>query len=209
MNRPPANRHFVLRHGRSEANARGLIVSGGAQAEEGFGLTPDGREQVRQSVSACASLDRATLVVSSPLMRARQSAAIAQQVLGCEAPMIDPRLRERWFGPLDGMSDENYARVWEQDADDRLPPIPGVESVSAVRDRVVALIEDLERRHEGRRILLVGHGDPLQILWTVFAGVPASEHRRMQHLQTGQIVELSWRQGHLLEPQAVDASGPK
>lgn len=185
-----ANRYFALRHGRSRANACGLIVSGSSVTESAFGLTRTGRDQVRQSVAACSALGPTTLLLSSPLLRARQSAAIAQRLLGCAAPTIDPRLRERGFGALDGMSDQNYRTVWERDAEDRDPTIPGVEPLGSVRARVAELLDELERRHASRCILLVGHGDPLQILWTVFAGVPASQHRRMPPLETGQVVDL-------------------
>lgn len=185
-----ANRYFALRHGRSVANACGLIVSDAGVAGSAFGLTRSGRDQVRTSVAACSALGPTTLLLSSPLLRARQSAEIAQRLIGCAAPIIDARLRERAFGALDGTSDENYRTVWDQDVEDREPTIPGVEPVGSVRTRLAALLDEMEERHVDRCILLVGHGDPLQILWTVFAGLPASQHRRMRGLETGQIVDL-------------------
>jgi broad specificity phosphatase PhoE len=62
-----------------------------------------------------------------------------------------------------------------------------VESVNQVMSRVTELIIDLERRFADTSLLLVSHGDALQILQTAFAGRDASTHRQLQHLQTAEI----------------------
>ena len=57
-------------------------------------------------------------------------------------------------------------------------------------DRTTALIADLEQRYSGRDILLVSHGDTLQILQAGFLRVDPSGHRRLPHLDTAEIREL-------------------
>jgi broad specificity phosphatase PhoE len=59
-----------------------------------------------------------------------------------------------------------------------------------VLDRVTALVADLERRHAGRDILLVSHGDTLQILEAGFLRLDPSRHRRLSPLATAEIREL-------------------
>src|SRR5688572_13543099 len=93
-------RLFLLRHGQSAANVQRVIVSSLAAASESFGLTPTGREQVRRSVSearAAGILPKTIQLVSSPLLRARESAAIAAELSGVTV-RIDARLVERAFG---------------------------------------------------------------------------------------------------------------
>ena len=44
-----------------------------------------------------------------------------------------------------------------------------------------------ENVFDGRRILLVSHGDPLQILLTFFNDLPAGQHRDIPHLDVAEI----------------------
>ena len=57
-------------------------------------------------------------------------------------------------------------------------------------DRTTALIADLERRYSGRHILLVSHGDTLQILQAGFLRLSPASHRRLPALQTAEIRQL-------------------
>ncbi len=54
-------------------------------------------------------------------------------------------------------------------------------------DRVTAFIADLERQHRDRDILLVSHGDTLQILQAGLAGLDPAAHRGLPHLETAEI----------------------
>ena len=55
---------------------------------------------------------------------------------------------------------------------------------------MTALIVDLERRYSGRDILLVSHGDPLQILQAGFVRIDPSRHRSLPALETAEIRHL-------------------
>jgi broad specificity phosphatase PhoE len=59
-----------------------------------------------------------------------------------------------------------------------------------VLDRVTALVTDLERRYAGRDILLVSHGDTLQILQAGFLRMNPAAHRRLPHLGMAEIRAL-------------------
>jgi glucosyl-3-phosphoglycerate phosphatase len=56
---------------------------------------------------------------------------------------------------------------------------------------VVALIDDLDKQHAGRDILLVSHGDTLQILQAGLAGIDPARHRGLPHLRTAEIRQLA------------------
>ena len=184
----PGNRYFVMRHGHSLANQQGIIVSDPQNGCAGFGLSERGREQVRTSLEGDDRLDAATLIVSSDFKRALETAQLARSILGCEAAVeIDIRLRERDFGELELGSDDAYAQVWRRDELDADGEFRAVESASRVMARVTAVIADLERRFQNRSLLLVSHGDALQILQTAFACRDASAHRQLPHLQTAEI----------------------
>ena len=57
--------------------------------------------------------------------------------------------------------------------------------------RVTAVVADYEKRYSAATILLVSHGDALQILQTAFARRDASSHRQLEHLNTAEIRQLS------------------
>ncbi len=63
----------------------------------------------------------------------------------------------------------------------------GVESPREVRQRFLNFLEACEARHRGRQILLISHGDLLQIALTWVEGVPPGRHRSLRHLETAEI----------------------
>lgn len=184
------NHYYALRHGQSLANEQGIIISDIQSGTAAYGLSAAGREQVRTSIGAGTLTGHKLLIFSSPLLRARESAELAQQFIGCDPPIVDARLRERGFGTLEGGSDTRYGEIWAHDRVDSGSAPHGVEPAHTVRARVLDLLCELEQRHAEQTILLVAHGDTLQILWTVFAGLGAGEHRRRDALRPGQLLEL-------------------
>jgi probable phosphoglycerate mutase len=185
-----------MRHGRSLANDEEVIVSSPEQAVPGYGLSEDGRRQVAAAMTLAAQpgvLDHTALVVSSDFARARESAEVAAGVLGTRDIILTARLRERNFGTWERQHYSNYERVWADDALDSAHKHNGVESTQEVLDRATSLIADLERDSSGRTILLVSHGDVLQILQTAFERVDPGAHRLLPHLETGEIRKLELR----------------
>ncbi len=180
------NHYYLMRHGQSEANVQGIIVSDPAVGVEGFGLTDTGKAQAHEGIrSAGISPVR---IISSDFKRARQTAEIASQLTGTEL-RLDARLRERFFGSYNGQSDEHYARVWEKDARN-LTPGMNVELPDSVLSRALDVIAECEQAVQGT-VLLVAHGDVCQILLAWAAGRAASEHRSLPHMQTAEIRRLN------------------
>jgi len=181
-----------MRHGESVPNVRGVILS---HLEEGKKeentLTKNGEEQARASAreaKAHGLLDEDTIIYSSPFSRCRKTAEIAREVLGVpDGIVFDDRLRERWFGNWEGTGNANYKKVWDSDARDANHHNDNAESTAEVTARVSDLIHDLEETYSGRKILLVSHGDALQILQAFFEGVPSSAHRGLKHLAVAEI----------------------
>lgn len=122
------------------------------------------------------------------------------------AIVLDVRLRERYFGAWDGTSDKNYAVVWADDAISPSHTNQGVESVDSVMDRATACIaewndllssyttisnkETLDSASAPWMVLVVAHGDVLQILQTAFEKKNGRHHRSLPHLETAQLRPL-------------------
>jgi probable phosphoglycerate mutase len=181
------NRYFVMRHGQSKANLAGIIVSRvETDASGDYGLSELGREQVLAAARGCG-LPQQTLICSSDFARAAQTASIMAGQLRSPEVVFTAALRERCFGAWDGTSTENYRKVWA--ADETGASGDGVEPAPAVLDRVTAFILELERQAD-RDVLLVSHGDTLQILQAGFARMDPARHRHLPNLETAEIRRL-------------------
>lgn len=187
------NCYYGMRHGTSEANLMHLISSDPAVATHSHGLTETGRQQAQSSARQWAdqhcSDKQQVVVMSSDFLRASQTAEIL--AAACDTTVIHtPILRERHFGSWNGTSDDNYHKVWQRDAEDALHTENEVESVMSVVDRVTRLVLELERKYSDADIVLVAHGDVLQITQVAFAKTDPRHHRSLKHLPQAEIRPL-------------------
>lgn len=182
------NRYLLMRHGHSQANQAGIIISSPEQGLNGYGLSPNGEQQLAEVVSEWA-WPVPTRIVYSDFLRTTQTAARVATHFGL--PLIaEQGLRERFFGAFDTQPDTCYAKVWAQDALSAEHRWQGVEAVSQVAARMCTVIDGWEARAQDETILLVSHGDPLQILLTALAQLPLTQHRDQLALAPASITLL-------------------
>lgn len=186
------NRYFAMRHGHSQANEQSLIVSDPEVGVNAYGLSELGHRQVRARLAQMPpGFDASLKIVCSDFLRARETAAIVAKGLGVTEPVrFRAQLRERFFGEFEGGSDTHYPEVWDRDAVDAQHCDFGVEPVLDVVSRTLALLLELETLFHGAVVLLVAHGDVLQILQTAFEQLPPSAHRQLPPLQVAEVRPL-------------------
>eukprot|EP01018_Ginkgo_biloba_P039506 Gb_29002 [translate_table: standard] len=174
------NKYWVLRHGRSIPNEKGLIVSSltnGVVPE--YGLATEGILQAKVAGELFLKemeiegipLEKVRIFIS-PFSRTRQTAEAVASVLNLpfDSPQLKvmEELRERYFGPLlELQSHSHYSEIWALDEMDPFTPPKGGESVADVVSRLATIVPMIESECEGCGIIIVGHGDPLQILQTI------------------------------------------
>lgn len=184
------NEYYVLRHGKSEANEKGIITSDPSEGKSSYDLVKEGKNQVRDKVKNFLKqnhLSDKTIIISSEFKRALETANIAKEILGSSHIIISPKLNERYFGKFDKTHNSNYEIVWNEDKTNPDHKTNDVESVNEVFSRTTSLIEDLEKKYSGQKIILVSHGDALQILQTFFERKNPAEHRYLNHLETAEL----------------------
>jgi probable phosphoglycerate mutase len=195
-----ANTYLVLRHGRSAANDQHLIVSHAVNAIKGYGITPDGRVAVAASAKRAQTLgwaiDQQTCIVSSPFLRARESAQVVADLLDVDIS-LDDRLRERDFGDLELQEDRLYQDVWDADSKNPAHQNWGVESLLMVASRILDIINDIELGSSQRTILLCTHGDVASVLACSMLDLPLNKHREVGHLEPGELVMIDPKAGAL------------
>mmetsp|Transcript_16637 Transcript_16637/g.32235 ORF Transcript_16637/g.32235 Transcript_16637/m.32235 type:complete len:270 (-) Transcript_16637:316-1125(-) len=201
---PFQNEIFLVRHGQSEANVAGIISSHPDVGTKKHTLTPRGEEQARRAGNRlkayCAEkgipedkIPENVIVRCSDFTRTRRTAAIVAEELGVPASEVQTciEFRERFFGSFDGQSDEKYKDVWNFDEHSILHEQFGAESIASVLKRAAGKIVALDREFKGKIIVIVAHGDVLQISRTGFQGeYPPALHRYGDHLQTGSVSKL-------------------
>jgi broad specificity phosphatase PhoE len=174
--------YYIMRHGQSVANVDKIIV---AKLENGilpqYGLTAKGREQSQKSANLFLSEQKNSqefVIAYSPFSRAKETAEEIAMVLIHSQKIEIEDLRERDFGDLELMSNDNYNKFWIEDRANPNSKIFNSESPNEVLDRVINVIEELEQKAfpAGQKIMLVSHGDTLQILQTAFLNISVAKH---------------------------------
>lgn len=179
----------MLRHGESVANVDGLIVSAvGPRALVEVGLTERGREQARAAAREAFryGLGAGTVVLTSDFARAWQTAQEFCAELGAGEPRVDERLRERGFGTHDGGPATAYELVWADDLA-RRDGANEVEPVREVAARASAVLREADALAEQAPVVLVAHGDVLQIMLAVGEGMDPYDHRSVPHLGNAEL----------------------
>lgn len=150
----------LLRHGEVE-NPEGVAYG----RLEGFPLSDNGREGVARSAQALLESGvRPARIVSSPLLRARQSAEIVAEELDCRAALrIEDDLSER-ASFRDGLSYRFHAKSYLRRMFDR-EAWARHESIDRVLRRMHALAETWRAEAaEGDHFVVVSHQLPIACL---------------------------------------------
>jgi probable phosphoglycerate mutase len=172
----PVPRLLIWRHGRTEWNATGRF-----QGQLDPPLDEEGRAQaarVAPHLIACGLTPENTVVVSSDLTRAAETAATLTDLLGVPLT-LDARLREHGLGAWEGLTrDEVASRYPEQYADwvaGRPVRDRGGEQSAQVAQRALAAVADLPAVGVA---VLVTHGGTAGRLLEALLGL-SPDHRRL------------------------------
>jgi probable phosphoglycerate mutase len=150
---------IVVRHGQTAANAAGQLL-GRADVP----LTETG---LRQAEALAAAVGPVSRIVSSPLQRARQTAAAFGD--GVE---VDERWTELDYGIYDERPlGEVPGELWESWRGDAEFTPPEGESLASVGRRVRAACDDLAPAATGNDVVVVSHVSPIKaaVAWALEA----------------------------------------
>jgi broad specificity phosphatase PhoE len=162
-------------HSTSVDNERG-VATGWLPGE----LSATGRAQARE-LGERRRDDGLAVVYTSDLRRSVETAEIA--FAGTPLPVrADARLRECDYGELNGMPRAHLDAVRAEHVD---VPWPGGESWREAVARATGFYEELAGRHDGERVLVIGH---VATRWALdhLLGVPLEELV---------VAEFDWRPG--------------
>ncbi|HEX8193060.1 MAG TPA: histidine phosphatase family protein [Allosphingosinicella sp.] len=171
------SRLWIVRHGQSAGNvARDAAMAAGehmmdiAVRDVDVPLSALGHSQAEAVGRWFASLsedERPEIILSSPYVRARQTAeAICKAggtACGAKGPVIDERLREREFGILDRLTADGIRERYPDQAEHRAllgkfyHRPPGGESWTDVILRLRSALDTVSLHYADKRVLIVCH----------------------------------------------------
>ena len=171
---PVVSELVLVRHGQSVANvafpaadARGLLDAGVTGPDRDVELTDLGRRQAAAVGDWLAGLPagrRPEVVITSPYLRARETWRLAAEAsrLALPAPATDERLVDRLMGDLEmktraAIARDHPAEVARTGGFDPLYRPPNGESFEDIAVRLRSFLDDLDRHHAGRRVVVVAH----------------------------------------------------
>ena len=156
-------KHFyIFRHGQTIWNAEGRPQG---QSEYPVPLTITGQQQAQALAEKLAD-KKIKLIISSDLLRAKQTAEIVAKTL--KVPVkLDARLREVDYGILNGLyaiEREELCPDYRQSYEDITIPFPQGESLLQVSLRLKAVLEEVAKNCSNRSIGISSHGHAITAL---------------------------------------------
>lgn len=183
---------LFIRHGESEANRDNVLVSRAYDPA----LTPVGHREA-EWVARPWQDHSVTAIYSSPLRRARETAAAFLNGRAHLSVVVDARLHEIALGRWDGLpiprieeTDGERFLQWKQDPQSGAPD--GGEALSTVGSRVAEFLEAVRTGHRTGLVIAVTHADCLKALVLMTLHAPW-EAAAWLHMANTAGVYVVWR----------------
>jgi len=156
---PPFTTILLVRHGQTPTT--GKVLPGRAK---GLHLADEGRRQADIAAARIAELKRVDAVYSSPLERAKETAAPISKGRGLRT-RIDRGLFECDFGDWTGAELKKLMKLPEWQTVQKAPStfrFPNGESFTEMQTRMVSALDRLRGEHPGGTIVCVSHADTIK-----------------------------------------------
>lgn len=167
---------LLVRHGTTPTT--GKVLPGRAR---GLHLADTGIAQAQRVAERISELGAVAAVYSSPLERARETAAPIARALGIPV-RVERNLIECDFGDWTGQSLRRLMKKPEWSVVQRTPSMfrfPAGESFVEMQTRMVDAITSIRQRHPGKTVVCVSHADPIKAAVAHAAGTPLDLFQRI------------------------------
>ena len=187
----PPTQLIFLRHGETPHTVDKRFSGSGGDDP---GLSPTGEAQAQAAARYLSTIGGIDAVVSSPMWRTQQTAAVVAESLG-----LDVKLEKGWvecsFGDWDGHTFAEVQQKWpdalnEWMASTSVAP-PGGESFDACARRARSARDGLLAAYPGKTVVVVTHVTPIKLMVRSVLQAPMTSLFRME-LRPASITEIHW-----------------
>jgi isoleucyl-tRNA synthetase len=201
------NEYFILRHGEALNNKKNVLVT---QIPEKIRcpLTKKGEKEAKLAAKKLKN-KKIDLIFASDFERTKQTAEIIAKELGLKV-IYDKRLREINVGIFDGKKVKDWEEFFESYEERFTKKIKGGENYNQVKMRMYRFLEDLEKKYQGKRILIVSHQRPLTMLEGVVKGFEIEDFKKFEKkkIKNGEIRKIEFKSLPYNEEGEIDFHRP-
>ena len=171
---------YVVRHGETIWNKEHKV-----QGITDIPLTDKGREEAKELQPLIKSLD-IDIVISSPLIRARETAKI---LVDSKLPInTDDRIKERDWGMNEG-ADLDTVDKWDCWDVILNTKVQNIECVQDFMYRVSDFIEDIKIRYKDKNVLIVTHSAVSRVIHYLLGEIPEDANLSRINIPNLRIIE--------------------
>lgn len=196
---------YLIRHAQADGRRPGIVGSAIANS----GLSPLGitqAERLRDRLAETSEI-RADVLISSPLLRAKETADIIAPALGLPV-IVDDEVQELNLGDGEGLI---FEELWEKYGDFGLDQEPfrraatNGDSWAEFTLRACGALDRLIRAYDGKTIVMVCHGRVIDASFVYFMGLNAfkqlpvtldHQYASITHWYRGYFDGYAWQESH-------------
>lgn len=163
----------LVRHAQTDWNKNKIM-----QGQKDIPLNEKGKQQARE-LKELIRKEKIDAIIISPLQRTRQTAEIINTF---GLPVIeDGRLKERSYGKFEGLKTEDLLKDHPEITTFKVGDsfywidVPTAETYGQLRARVREFLTEIKNRYAGKRVLIVSHGDTLDMFYAELNNIPNEE----------------------------------
>ncbi|MFA5080152.1 MAG: histidine phosphatase family protein [Candidatus Paceibacterota bacterium] len=189
------NKYFLLRHGKNiHQTAKKDFFYDYPDDNPPCELIEEGIKEV-ENAGAILKSKAINLIISSDIFRTKQTAEIIAKIIDYNKDNIkyDSGLRDINWGIYSGKEQKEGWSFYDDDALKRFDIAPeGGESWQECQQRMIDILERLEKENVDKNILIISHGDPLWLLEGYILGKSKIELSKEMsgHIKTGEVREF-------------------
>lgn len=176
----------VMRHGGTPVNLKKLIYHLDPEADKKITLTREGRDEVLKRVGELRK-ENIEVIVASPSFRTKETAELLAKELGISKIETMPEFFDILISPrFAGKPEEEFLQKFSRREERFWKKPEDSENWRELRSRVMRGIKKIREKFAGKKVLLVGHGDPLWIMQAALAGLQEKDYQKIYYLKPGE-----------------------
>lgn len=190
------NKYYIMRHGHSDHNVDHFLSSDNSVPSH---LIESGKSDALNTAKKLKG-KKIDLIYCSPLFRTQETAEIVMRELGISEDklVIENRLQEFQTGVYNGKSEQELFEFMDSNYENYFTRKPeNGETLVEVKKRVGDFLYEIDKKNEGKNILIISHDWPIWMMQSVTDGLNNEQtmnrgNMEKAFLNTGQYMELDF-----------------